>query len=506
MIVSGLCSWLGRASLAGIVTLWAWTGGPRLRAAESTPVFRAGADRADITPDLGTPIPGGFAPPPATFIHDPLFVKALVLDDGTTRIAIVVCDIAALPLAVCDEAKRLVQAQTGVPVSHVLISATHTHSAGSPFRMENGDMTNMIDRDGGTPVSARALSPYQAFIAKRVADSVQNAIKRLEPARLGWGAGKVPDQVFNRRWFVQAEKNRRNPFGGVDQVRMNPAPATPDLIKPAGPTDPEVAFLAVQARDGRPLALLANYSLHYVGRGGPTDFSADYFGMFSERIGELLGGNRPGTPFVGIMSNGTSADVTGNDYSKPTKVEPPYVKMRRVANIVAAEVYRAYQSVAFQDWVKLDARYEELPLQPRRPTPEMLTYAKALLARPAGGQPWHAQERLLAHWMVQSLEVPGRLRVPVQAFRIGDLGIGSAPVEIFAEMGLELKARTPFAKTFTISLANGWFGYMPTPAQHEVGGYETWCGINRLEKEAAPKIVTALLGMFGSMRPEAPRP
>ena len=93
----------------------------------------------------------------------------------------------------------------------------------------------------------------------------------------------------------------------------------------------------------------------------------------------------------------------------------------------------------------------------------------------------------------------------MQAFRIGDLGIGSAPVEIFAEMGLELKARTPFAKTFTISLANGWFGYMPTPAQHEVGGYETWCGINRLEKEAAPKIVTALLGMFGSMRPEAPR-
>jgi neutral ceramidase len=500
--VLSFSSLLRPARIAALLVLAAVA---HLAGAENAPVFRAGADRADITPDLGTPIPGGFKPPAATHIHDPLHVRTLVLDDGSTRLAIVVCDNAALPLAVCDEAKRRVLAQTGLPVSRVLMSATHTHSAGSAFRMPAGDMTHMLDRDGGMPPSSEPLSPYQAFIAKRVADSVQNAINRLEPARIGWGSGQVPDQVFNRRWFVKSEKNRRNPFGGVDQVRMNPGMANPDLLKPAGPTDPEVSFLAVQARDGRPLALLANYSLHYVGRGGPTDFSADYFGMFSERIGELLGATRQVTPFVGMMSNGTSADVTNNNYSQPPpKAEPPYVKMRRVANIVAAEVYRAYQSVAFQDWVKLDARYEELPLQPRRPTPEMLTYARELLARPAGGLPWHAQERLLAHWNIQSLTAPDRLRVPIQAFRIGDLGIGSAPVEIFAEMGLELKARTPFGRTFTISLANGWFGYMPTPAQHELGGYETWSGINRLEKEAAPKIVTALLGMFASMRQEAP--
>jgi hypothetical protein len=74
-------------------------------------------------------------------------------------------------------------------------------------------------------------------------------------------------------------------------------------------------------------------------------------------------------------------------------------------------------------------------------------------------------------------------------------------VETFAEMGLEIKARAPFAKAFTIELANGWYGYMPTVKQHELGGYESWVGVNRLEKEAAPKMVAALLRMMESMRP-----
>src|SRR5690606_15361495 len=109
------------------------------------------------------------------------------------------------------------------------------------------------------------LTPYQQLIASRVADSVQCAINRLEPAKIAWGSGSEPRHVFNRRWFVKSEENRRNPFGGVDQVRMNPPAGSPDLIKPAGPVDPEVAFISVQARDGRPIALLANYALHYVG-------------------------------------------------------------------------------------------------------------------------------------------------------------------------------------------------------------------------------------------------
>jgi neutral ceramidase len=468
-------------------------------ASASQPVLRAGADRSDITPELGTVMPGSFVPVTGQRVHDPLYVRTLVLDDGTNRIAVVVCDIVALPLSVCDQAKKWATELTGLPGSHIVMAATHTHSGGSARRRSGSDsITQVLDMDGFTD-SSEPLTPYQNFLARRVADSVQSAIQRLEPARIGWGAGREPAPLFNRRWYVKSELNRRNPFGGVDEVRMNPAPASADLIKPAGPTDPEIVFLSVQSKSGRPIAVLANYSLHYVGGVTPRTFSADYYGMFAERMGEMLGATRQDPPFVAMMSNGTSADVNNINFPQGVVPGEPYVKMRQVANKVAAEVYRAYQSVTYQEWVKIDARYEELPLRPRQPTPEMVAHARQLLEHPPAKPLWHPLEAMYARWLLLSLDAPKTLRVPVQAIRVGNVGIGTVPAETFAEMGLELKARTPFEKSFTMSLANGWFGYMPTAAQHELGGYETWLGVNRLEKEAASKIVSTLLSMMKSM-------
>src|SRR5215207_6210719 len=86
------------------------------RAAETTKrEFRAGADRVDITPDLGILIVGNFNPSPATHVHDPLYARTLVLDDGSTRIAFVIVDNVGVPQVVCDEAKRLITEKTGMP-------------------------------------------------------------------------------------------------------------------------------------------------------------------------------------------------------------------------------------------------------------------------------------------------------------------------------------------------------------------------------------------------------
>ena len=171
-------------------------------------VFRAGAARGDITPELGIMIVGGFSPYPAKHIHDPLFVRALVLDDGKQRIAFAICDNLGMPREVCDEARRLTAQRTGIPVSHVLVAGTHTHSAGSARAA-----TPNANRPGGALITSTELSPYQLMIVRRVADTVQCAVNNLTPARLGWGSGSLPTQVFNRRWFVESEKNRRNPFG-----------------------------------------------------------------------------------------------------------------------------------------------------------------------------------------------------------------------------------------------------------------------------------------------------
>jgi neutral ceramidase len=455
-----------------------------LVAQDGSRVFRAGAAASDITPPLGSPIVGGWTPTPATHVHDQLYARALVLDDGTTRVAIVVSDNLGMPRHVLDAAKRAIAEKTGLPAGNMLMSATHTHSSASA-RGKGG-------------ITEQPLDEYQRFLAGRIADAVLCAIHNLEPARIGWSAGQEPTQVFNRRWRMKPGTVLRNPFGGLDQVMMNPRRGDPNLLEPAGPIDPEINFVAVQSLSGRPIALLANYSLHYVGGTDAAAISADYFGVFSQRIGELLGAANQQPPFVGIMSNGASGDINNIDFrlGDPPKYRP-YEKMRLVANLAAAEVYKACQTLQYRDWAPLGAAVREVPLAIRLPGAEDIRWAESVLKNPPG---LHAREEVYARRTLGMRDHPAQIPFLVQALRIGDVGITAIPAEVFVEIGLEIRKSSPFPRTFTIGMANGSYGYLPTPEHHELGGYETWRGSSILEIEASRKITAALVEMLAGLR------
>jgi neutral ceramidase len=444
-------------------------------------VFRAGASMSNITPPLGGGIIGNWGIPPATHIHDQLHARSLVLDDGETRLVFVIVDNVGIDREVFDEARQLVYETTGLPKEHMLMSATHTHSATSA-RGNGGEQ----------------LDGYQNFLARRISDGVQVAINNLEPARIGWGVGDVPQHLFNRRWKMKNPVV--NPFGELDQVKMNPGVGNPDLVEPAGPTDPQVSFLSVQSTQGRPIAVLGNYSLHYVGGVPSGHISADYFAIFADRLQELLKADRQDPQFVGIMSNGTSGDVNNINFRGPSEKHPPYAKMRIVAEDVAQEVYRVYQTIDHHGWVRLKAAQSELTLKVRNATPQMLANAEKVLSKPENVAPVHQLEKNYARRILQmNREWPDEVSIILQAFRIGDLGITAIPFETFTETGLELKAKSPLKQTFNISLANGSYGYLPTPEQHKLGGYETWLSTNKVEVNASRKIVTELLDLFAKM-------
>jgi neutral ceramidase len=470
--------------LAGLLALSADSQAPAVGAAEPAGPLRAGAATSSVTPKLGTSINGGMRDQRALHVHDELHARCLVLDDGKTRLAIAVCDSCMLPREVTEEVRRWVHEETGLPREHILISATHSHSCGTSAAV----------------FQSQPDPEYPRFVARRIADGIRRAANNLAPAKIGWGMGREPGEVFNRRWRMKTGVVLPNPFGGTDQVKMNPGVGSPDLAEPAGPTDPELSVVSVVSPEGRPVALLANYSLHYVGGTGPGHLSADYFGMFADRVQELLRADRQDPPFVGMMTNGTSGDINNINFRGPAERLAPYEKMRRVAHKLATEAVRVHQGIRHRDQVRLAAVQSELKLGVRKPSAEETARAREILAKAQAG-PLSSLEEIYAGETVQLAEYPSEVPVLLQALRIGDLAITAIPCEVFVEIGLELKQKSPIRPTFTISLANGYNGYLPTPEHHALGGYETWrAKSSYLERDASRKITAGLLELLGRLR------
>jgi neutral ceramidase len=453
----------------------------RLPAEEDKKIFRAGGHAIDITPkSFPISVNGGMQDRQAKGAHDRLHARCLVLDDGSTRVAFVVCDSCMIPRELLDEAKRRASRATGIPTERMLISATHTHTAPAVSGVFQSDP----DKD------------YQQYLTERIAKGIVQANANLVPARIGWGVAPNPEQVFNRRWKMKPGSIAADPFGRTtDRVKMNPGYQNANLVGPAGPTDPDVSVVSVQARDGRPLALLANYSLHYVG--GVQPLSADYFGAFAERIASLLKTEKTSPPFVGILSNGTSGDINNIDFAGPAPGrQPEYERIRLVADSVARTAFAAYQKIEHRDAVSLAMAEKEIELGVRRPRVADLARAREILAA-AKDKGLKTLSEVYARETVLLADYPPTVRLKLQAVRVGELGIAAIPCEVFSEIGLEIKKRSPLKPAFTIELANGYNGYLPTPEQHKLGGYETWrARSSYLEVDASRKIATIILELL----------
>jgi hypothetical protein len=298
--------------------------------------LRAGAFAQDISPTkFPSPVNGSMKGNFAKGITDPMHARCLALANGGHEIIFCVVDACMIPREICEKAKAIASEKTGVPASHILISATHTHSAATMASVFQSDP------DPG----------YVAAVPARIAEGLIQAHKNLEPAELAWGFGSDPTQVFNRRWYVKEGEYYENPFSiTTDRAQMNPGQQNPKISIPTGPIDPDVAILAVRsAADKRPLALLANYSLHYVG-GNPA-ISGDYFAAFANEIASRLKATderyQAKPAFVGIMSNGTSGDINNINFGSPIRYKhQPGEKIQIVARSVADAAMTAYDTLS----------------------------------------------------------------------------------------------------------------------------------------------------------------
>jgi len=442
----------------------------------------AGASIIDISPKtFPVIVNGSFLERTATRVVEPIHARSLVLDDGTTRIAVCVADLIAVSRELADDVKRAVQKSTGISGDHILISATHTHSAPSVIGALGSD------RD----------EAYTAYVRPLLVRGIEMAAGNLVPARAGWAVAQDPEHTHCRRWIYRSDKMRVDPFGERSvRAMMHPGHQNPDCVGPAGPIDPDVTVLSVQSRDGRPLAVLANYSMHYY---GAPAVSPDYYGPFCRKFAELIGADSPGPPFVAMMSHGTSGDLQWMDYGKPRGGPGREAYAEAVARVAAG----AYKTIAYHHSVPIRMRETRLRLDRRLPDAKRLAWAREILARMGDRKPRnqtevYAREALFLH------EEPTR-ELRLQAIRVGDMGIAAIPCEVYGITGLKLKAHSPLVPTMNIELANGCEGYIPPPEQHRLGGYNAWPARTAgLEEQAEPKIVEAVLALLENVS-ERPR-
>jgi hypothetical protein len=443
--------------------------------------LKVGAAVVDVTPaQFPVLVNGGMLSNSATKATSRVNARAVVLDDGRERLAIVVVDSCMMPRQLLDDAKHLASRRTGIRPERILISATHTHSAPSAMGCLGTDPE----------------PTYVPILRNKLAEAVAAAQANLGPARVGWAVKNAAEFTAPRRWVIRPDRVVNDPFGNPTvRANMHAAANWDNVTGESGPKDPDLSLISFQSPEGRPIAVLANFSMHYFS--GVTPVNADYFGLFCDglqgRLGKAADGAHP--PFVAILSHGCSGDIWRRDYTKPPTAPENKVTIEKYTRGLLDLAELACKGIEHKADADLAMAERRMRLSYRVPDSQRLQWAEKIVER-MGGRPAKTTEEVYAREQV-ILHKLKSTEVVVQAIRIGDVAIATTPTETYALTGLKMKLQSPLPRTMVIELANGGDGYIPPPEQHHLGGYNAWPARSAgLEVSAEPKITQSALELL----------
>lgn len=458
--------------------------------------MKAGFAVADITPPIGKEVPGGLVKAYSTCIHDPLLVSAAVFDDGETRVALVGVDTLSIRGRTVRAARALVEQRTGIPGRNVLVGCSHTHNGGPSGWAVPGEFARAWDpdlcEDLAQNQSTAADPAYICEMAQQIATAVTLADQRREEALLAFGKGCEETVAWNRRFIMR------------DGTQMtHPGKGNPDIVEAAGPTDPEVGVLSAWRPDGELLGAVVNFALHgTVFSGG---LSADWPHWMRETVTRAT---RPEATVVFL--NGACGDVTQVNNQSMQDNEFGEKWAARIGRKVGAEVVKVLADAEPGVTGPVAAVSRNLRIATREVSDQR--FARAL-ERVTSEAPhdveWiFARDEVLLH---EQNKWEPEVNCEVQVIQIGPAACVANPGEYFCQFGLNIKARSNFAYTWVVELANGCVGYVPTPEAMgpRGGGYEPRLALSsKLVPEAGQMIEDASVELMASLAPgvEPPRP
>jgi hypothetical protein len=431
--------------------------------------IQVGLGAVDITPPVGFPMAGYYHERLAEGAIDPLKARAIVFRDGQTEAALVVCDLIGIATDLSKAARQRVSEKTGIPASNIVISATHSHTA--PDYMKELYLNfggQRQDPDRAAYIERLIEGPLEAIVAARAA---------ARPAILEAGSARQEPQVsFNRR-FVMRDGSVRT-WMTLDH---------PDVVRPAGPIDPEIALVSIKSDAGKTLGVLSNFALHLDTVGGQK-WSADYPYFIEQTLRKQVG-----TDVTSIFATGCCGDINHSDPSRRERNKADFIgnsigetihkqlanlrPVQRTGLAVKSAVVRLPLQNATQEEVA--SAIQTLQAAQRKEKVDFLqhvtAYKKLMLDQFRHQKPYAQAAEHITWGLSRSLSGIGeKLPAEITVIALGsEVAIVCLPGEVFVELGLAIKQGSPFRTTLVVELSHCVESiYIPTRAAYAGGSYE----------------------------------
>jgi neutral ceramidase len=444
--------------------------------------LKAGVAVVDITAPIPFRMHGYFYERLSTGIKDPLHARAIVFQQGKESAALVFCDLVAIPASVTAPARKKASAATGIPIEHIAVTGTHTHT-GPQFFMSINDYFHdkAVAEKGRDPYDA---ANYRAELADKIASAVVQAKAAVAPVDLKSGFAREERIAFNRRYRMKD-----------GSVRFNPAINNPNIIEPAGPIDPQVGIVLISKAGAKaPSSAIVSFAMHPDTSGGGTLYSADYIYALENRLKKSFGSD-----FTCLFGTGTCGDINHrNIHSEKQRMANELGQM--LGDTVAAAIQKGELSSLKQP--ALAVRNMKVPAKLQQVSAIDIANAKARMER-LGTPNFPFMEAVQACKVMDVVRLKqlwgDTVPLEVQAFRLDhDTAIVTLPSEIFVNLGLAIKAASPFKTTLVVELANDSVAYIPTRQAFEEGSYEVTN--SRVERGTGEKLVEAAVGLLKDLQ------
>lgn len=416
---------------------------------EPNATLRVGFGFSDITPSRPTPMAGYYGVRYSTATHDPLWAKATVLDDGEQRAVIIALDLISTNPWMVRETRKLIEEKLQIPPSHVMISATHSHTG--PMLYEPDEL--LLGRFGNQTDEAKQ---YMIGLPERIAQSVFDAAANLKARTVSYAIGEEKQLAFNRRFFMKD-----------GSVGWNPGKLNPNIVREAGPTDDSLPFVAFYDEPGKLSGLLSSFAIHLDTVGG-TEWSADMPYTIQECLSKVFGSEAHLQYATGACGDINHIDVRSGNR------QGGHQEAARIGTRLAGAILKSWNQLQLIMSNRLAASHEIVRVPVFRHTPERSQWATGILAR-MNDKSLPPFMEMVEAYRIADVEArdDGYINAEVQVITLGrEVAWVSLPGEIFVQLGIALKDASPFAVTSIHELANGSIGYVPTRQAYAQGNYE----------------------------------